>query len=289
MAIYFGQSGEVAISRDSASGGFNTDLDPADVNVNNKRFGVDHSLGTLISGDRVEISTVDKSDLNLVASHNYPDWTGFVHIDKADGIKLFNTFEKAVTGLSSDALALVAPSSTQTINIQTKNLLFRHVANVKEFEITTNRDQVDTTTLGKEFKDQYDSGLISGQGTMTCYWEHLYTRDATKYGSPSLYPELPIYLAQLIVRLQQGADFDGRFYVYRDPSDKKKTVFYESKCVVTNVALNCVASDAIETRIEFVTSGEISLRVGAPDSFLLQEDAAKLLQEDGDRIVLEQE
>ena len=288
MAIYFGQNGEIAISRDSASGGFNTDLDPADVNTTTKRFGVDHSLASLISGDRVEISTVDGSTLELVSGHSYPDGAWFVHIDKADGIRLFNTFEKAVKGLSTEALTLVAPSATQAINIKTKNDRYRHVANIKEFEITTNRDQVDTTTLGREFRDQYDSGLISGQGSMTCLWEHSYDNVDLDYGDAGKYPELPVYLAQLVVRLQQGSDFDGRFYIYKDPSDKTKTVYYQSKCVVTNAALSVAATNEIETRIDFVTSGEIQLNIGAPDSYLLQEDAAKLLQEDGDRIVLEQ-
>ena len=289
MAIYFGQNGEIAISRDSASGGFNTDLDPADVNTTSKRFSVDHSLASLITGDRVEISTVDGSNLELVSSHSYPDGAWYVHIDKADGIRLFNTFEKAVRGLTADALTLVTPSSTKEINIKTKNDRYRFVANVKEFEITTNRDQVDTTTLGKEFRNQYDSGLISGQGSMTCLWEHDYKHANLKNADGSIYPELPVYLAQLVVRLQQGADFDGRFYIHKNAEDKKETVYYQSKCVVTNAALSVAASNEIETRIEFVTSGEIQLNIGAPDSYLLKEDSDKLLQEDGDRIVLEQE
>ena len=289
LAIYFGQNGEIAISRDSASGGFNTDLDPADVNTTTKRFGVDHSLASLISGDRVEISTVDGSTLELVSGHSYPDGSWFVHIDKADGIRLFNTFEKAVTGLTSDALALVTPSAKKEVNIKTKNDRYRHVANIKEFEITTNRDQVDTTTLGREFRDQYDSGLISGQGSMTCLWEHDYGHANLKNADGSIYPELPVYLAQLVVRLQQGADFDGRFYIHKNAEDKKQTVYYQSKCVVTNAALSVAATNEIETRIEFVTSGEIQLNIGAPDSYLLKEDSDKLLQEDGDRIVLEQE
>ena len=289
MAIYFGQNGEIAISRDSASGGFNTDLDPADVNTTSKRFSVDHSLASLITGDRVEISTVDGSNLELVSSHSYPDGAWYVHIDKADGIRLFNTFEKAVRGLTADALTLVTPSSTKEINIKTKNDRYRFVANVKEFEITTNRDQVDTTTLGKEFRNQYDSGLISGQGSMTCLWEHDYGHANLKNADGSIYPELPVYLAQLVVRLQQGADFDGRFYIHKNAEDKKETVYYQSKCVVTNAALSVAASNEIETRIEFVTSGEIQLNIGAPDSYLLKEDSDKLLQEDGDRIVLEQE
>ena len=286
--IYFGQNGEITISRDSASGGFNTDLDPADVNADNKRFSVDHSLGSLISGDRVKISTVDKSTLELVSSHSHPDGSWFVHVDRADGMRLFNTFEKAVKGLLADALTLVAPSSTQRINIKTQNDHYRHVANIKEFEITTNRDQVDTTTLGREFRDQYDSGLISGQGSMTCLWEHDYDHAPFTEGTIGIYPELPVYLAQLVVRLQQGADFDGRFYIHKNTDDKKQTVYYQSKCIVTNAALSVAATNEIETRIEFVTSGEIQLNIGAPDSYLLQEDAAKILQEDGDRIVLEQ-
>ena len=71
-------------------------------------------------------------------------------------------------------------------------------------------------------------------------------------------------------------------------STTTKTVYYQSKCVVTNAALSVAATNEIETRIDFVTSGEIQLNIGAPDSYLLQEDAAKILQEDGDRIVLEQ-
>lgn len=288
MSIYFGQTGEIAIGRDSSDGGFFTTLDPADVNTSAKRFGVDHSLATLISGDRVEISTVDKSNLELVDNHSYPDWTGFVHIDKADGIRLFNTFEKAVAGLVADALTLVSPSSAKEINIKVNNKFYRHVANIKEFELTTNRDQVDITTLGKEFKDQYESGLISGQGAMTCFWEHLHGSDLSQHGNASKFSELPVYLAQLIVRLQQGSDFDGRFYIYNDPTDKKKTVYYQTKCVVTSVALTVAATEQIETRIEFVTSGEISLNIGAPDAYLLQEDTYRLLQESGDPIVLEQ-
>ena len=287
MTIYFGQSGEIAISRDSFSEGFSTVLASADVNVSAKRFGVEHSVDSLMTGDKVTISTVDKSTLQLVSGHNYPDWNGFIYIDKADGIKLFSTFEKAVTGASADAVALSSPSSSQQINIATQNDLYRHVANIKDFELTTNRDQVDITTLGKEFKDQYASGLVSGQGSMTCLWEHIHGESFKDTGSSNKYPELPIYLAQLVVRLQQGAIFDGRFYIYKDLEDVSKTVYYESKCVVTNVALTISATEEIEARIEFITSGEIALKVGAPDSYLLQEDTSKILQEDGSLIVLQ--
>ena len=53
--------------------------------------------------------------------------------------------------------------------------------------MTTSRDQVDLTSVGDEFKSQYEAGLISGQGTMNCIWEHSYeTGDrANEYGADS--------------------------------------------------------------------------------------------------------
>ena len=40
--------------------------------------------------------------------------------------------------------------------------------------MTTSRDQVDTTNLGDQFRNQYEAGLISGQGTLNAFFEHRY-------------------------------------------------------------------------------------------------------------------
>ena len=87
--------------------------------------------------------------------------------------------------------------------------------------------------------------------------------------------------------MQQGADFEGRFYVYYDPSQSSNSVWYQSMCVVTNVAVSVPASGLVEARIEFITNGEIRLHNGVPPSFLLLESSDKILQEDGDGILLE--
>ena len=47
-------------------------------------------------------------------------------------------------------------------------------------------------------------------------------------------------------------------------------------------------TEVIETRIEFVTNGVISLKTGDTPGFLLQENADKILQENQSRILLEQ-
>ena len=153
--------------------------------------------------------------------------------------------------------------------------------------MTTSREQVDLTNLGDEFRNQYEAGLISGQGTMSCIWEHSYGTGDRKneYGSD---PEFPFYLAQLIIRLQQGADFEGRFYIYKDTNASVNTVWYQAKCVVTNVAVSVSASQEITTRIEFITNDVITLNTGATPGYLLQEDENKILQENQSPILLDQ-
>ena len=287
MAVYFGQNGEVEIRRDTLSSPIQTKLDPHDVNTSTKRFSIDRATGSLITGDRVEIATVDKSTLELVNGHNHPDGSWYIHVDKMGGIRLFNTFAVAISGKESDALTLVTPSAAKEVTIQTVNSRYRHLARVQDFEITTNRDQIDLTPLGAQFKKQYEAGLISGQGTLNCLWEHSSNlADATP--STPINPEFPFYLAQLIIRLQQGADFEGRFYIYKDTNASVNTVWYQAKCVVTNVAVSVSASQEITTRIEFITNDVITLNTGAVPTYLLQEDEYKILQEDQSPILLDQ-
>jgi len=287
MGVYFGQSGEIALKRDALQSDLRTQLDPFDVNTSTKRFSVDHSSGSLISGDEVEIETADGSTLELVNGHNYPDGKWFINVDPMGGIRLYDTFPKAIEGLQANALTLVTPSAAKNILIRTRNERFRHVANVRDFEMTTSREQVDLTNLGDEFRNQYEAGLISGQGTMSCIWEHSYDTGDRKneYGSD---PEFPFYLAQLIVRTQQGSDFDGLFYLYRDGNNAKNNVFYEANCIITNVAVSVTPAEVIETRVEFITNGVIRLKTGDTAGYLLQENADKVLQEDESPILLEQ-
>ena len=284
MSIYFGSTGFIELKRDALNSVLGTSLDPADVNTAKKRFSVDNVSGSLITGDQVEIETVDGSNLELLSGHDFPDLRKYIHIDDMGGIKLYNNFATALAGEVTDALTLTAPSSTKNILIRTRNTRFRPLAKITEFEITTSRDTVDVTNLGQEFRQQYENGLISGQGTIQTIWQHRnFQNDTPGYASP----EFPVYLSQLLVRMQQGADFEGRFYIYNDPSQTTNSVWYQSMCVVTNVAVNVPASGLIEARIEFVTNGEIRLHNGVPPSFLLLESSDKILQEDGDAILLE--
>jgi len=285
MSVYLGYTGSVELDRDSADAPLETVLDPSDVNVSRRRFSVDFNVSALVTGDRVEIATVDGSTLQLVSGHNHPDGAWYIHIDEAGGIRLYDQFQASLSGQQGDALELVAPSAVQNITIQTKNDRYRFMAKIRDFELTTSRDTVDLTSLGNEFRSQYEQGLISGQGVLNCLWESSPAIIGSGYGPSQA--EFPSYLARLVVRVQQGADFNGRFFIYAGSIGQPESVWYEAKCIVTNVAVSVSNEGAIETRIDFVTSDQIVLKQGRPPMYLLQESGDYLLQEDGSRLLQE--
>ena len=282
MTIYFGTTGIVELKRNSGRA-FRTSLDPADVNTTKKRFSVDFVDGAILTGDQIKIETEDGSNLELVSGHTHPDGRWYVYVDDAGGMRLYNTFGPSMSGTTNEALTLVAPTSAKYIKISTTNSRYRNIAKIKEFEIQTERENIDITLLGDEFRKRYDRGMISGQGSLDCIWEHK-TDPCTEGDSM---PEFPVYLSQLAVRIQQGSDFDARFYIYHEPSASQNSVWYETTCLINNVAVNVPAAGVIEAKVDFITSGQILLKTGLPDAYLLQQNTDRILQEDGAPILLE--
>ena len=289
MPVYLGEGGFVELKRSSMDKALYTSLVPSDVNVNRKRFSVDQDLGSLITGDRLRISTNDGSSLELVSGHNYADGAWYINIDPVGGIRLFDTFGAAIEGKKEEALVLVAPSAAKEIVFQVKNTEYRPLARVREFEFTTSREQVRVDSLGEQFKRSYEAGLIAGQGSMTCLWESRYALNDYETRLP-VKPEFSFYLASLVLRLQQGSEFLGRFFLNLESNTSIRNVWYECEAQITNCSMSVVPSQLIETRIEFVASGDFSLKLGAIPSYLLQESTDYLLIDpDGGKIYLEDE
>jgi len=83
-----------------------------------------------------------------------------------------------------------------------ENIDFKLLAQVNSYELNTERETVDTTTLSDEFRSRI-STLMSGSGRMSCFWE--YRGDTVN--------ELPQYLVQLALRTKVGSQFKARFYL----------------------------------------------------------------------------
>ena len=288
MAFYTGDVGCVELKRTSVNK-VQVLLRPGSVNVERRRFSPEENLeGVFINGDLIDIATVDGSDLELVAGHNFNDWRGYVHVDMLGGLRLYDSFDGAIAGEKNEALELVSSNKKQLLTMQTRGDNFNALAHVTSFEFTTDRQTVDTTTLGNEFVQQYEAGLIAGQGVINCLWEWRAGMCDGRF-SRRTQAEYVHYLAQLCIRLKEGADFFGRYYIYKGDADEN-SVWYEAECIVTQVSTSVEPGQLITSTVNFVTTGAFRLLTGIPPFFLLQEDGfSYILLENGDKILLQGE
>lgn len=281
MTIFLGEQGLVRLRRTAEDDGFlSSVLDADDVNAARRRFSFDFDHGALVTGDEVEIRTEDGSMLELVAGHNYPDGRWYMHVDDAGGIRLYRNFEDAINGGFKNAVDLVVPTRAIPIAVRTRMNRFRCLAQMRSWEFTTSRAAIDTTVLGDEFVNQFSRGLISGQGQLSCLWD--YRQEPCDPMQPEERAEEANYLCQLLLRLQQGARFDGEFYI----TSATPAVWYSAACIVTNVAMSFAPGAPVESRVEFVTSGRVELHTGQPDAFLLQQSGDTLLLEEHEGALL---
>ena len=279
MSVYLGNQGQIELERVQSNRWLHTELAKSDVNQARKRFSVNFATGALITGDLVTIATEDGSRLQLVSGHTYPDWTGYIHVDDIGGIRLFTSFADALSNSVELALNLIQPIETQAIKIQTQTDKFRCLAQVTSFDMTTNRELIQTTSLCQEFQNQFEAGLISGQGRMSCFWEHqLKDCDDMLHSCNPAELEFSVYLARLVIRLQQGAKFRGNFYIYKDDINNA-SVWYACDCVVSSVQVAVEPTQLITTEIDFVTTGPILLRQFSEVNYILQEDSDLILLE----------
>ena len=284
MPVITGQTGYIELRRTSDAF-FRASLAPSAVNTTRKRFGVENILGSLITGDKVTIKSADGTTaLGLVSGHSGAEWAGYVAIDDIGGCRLYTTFVLAVQGGSANALTLTAPPSTKEIIIETNDAIFRPLGRVREFNFTTMKETINIDLLGDEFKQMYKSGRIQGQGEISADFEHRYV--ATDPGF-TYNQEFSVYLARLLMRLNSGSEFLGRFFVYRESATSNNNCWYEANAIITNCGIDVQPSQIVAANISFVTSGQFDLRVGTTPGFLLKQDTDFILQESGDKISLE--
>ena len=265
MTVYLGDAGLVAIQRVGEPVPF--ELEAEDINVTARRMSIEFGgPPPFISGDRVDITRTDGSATDyLVLIDGVDDErsvTRFVHVDEVGGIRFYETFFQAINGGLSNALPLETTTGAQQILMDVSNDSYRCVAQIREWQITTTRENVDLTQLGDEFRQSYDQGLISGQGEIDAFWDFrndlcdpVCDQDA----------ELAQYFANLVIRFKEGAKFQSHLFI----KDDSPGVWYEADCIVTNVAMSFAPGQTIVTRVSFVTTGEVRLRIGTVPSYLL--------------------
>ena len=277
MSIYLGTYGEIELQREFGDSELQSTINPSDVNATGKRFSFDFEHGQLISGDQIEITSTDGTALDFIDSYTKASVKKFIHVDELDGIRLYDTFANAVNGGTANATALAAPANDVPVKVKVQNADYKVLAQVNGFELNTERDTVDTTTLSDEFRSRIGT-LMSGSGQMSAFWE--YTGNTQK--------ELPNYLVELSLRTRVGSQFKARFYIKRTThnpggvaANNDDEIFYQFTGVLTGCAVQFAPNNTVQVQADFITTGSIQLRMDL-------EVESKMLQENEDEILLEQ-
>ena len=273
MSVYLGTFGEVELKRQFDGGSLTSAISTGDVNVSKKRFSFDFDHGQLLTGDQIEITSTDDSALDFIDSYTDSSVKKYIYVDELDGIRLYDSFAHAVNGGSTNATTLATPGNEIPIKVVVQNASYRVLGRVQSYELNTQRETVDTTTLSDEFRTRI-STVMSGSGRMACEWE--YTGDTAK--------ELPHYLLELALRTRVGSSFEGRFYLktsgynpasHTNASDDQ--IWYEVNGVITACAVQFTPNQMVQITADFITTGsvEIRMKLETPDD-LVQEDGSVL-------------
>lgn len=126
---------------------------------------------------------------------------------------------------------------------------------LREWTLNLSAPEVDTTAVGERFGDSVKS-LVTGGGTMDFLvdrFDRAGNADAT-------------LLMRLLLLTEKGCASDAEFWMIED-RDQSSTLlpgdlYYQTRLMVTSVAINTRADDVIAGSLNFVTIGEISLRMG---------------------------
>ena len=305
MTVFLGQSGGVEIRRfvdgdDPISGVLMPEMVHLEVNRFAHPFDTmlgprgNGELSPFITGDRVRIQRTDEAgnpvETSLVLFKDLTDVSlveFYANVDPIGNIAAYPTYKDAINNNKSERYELVMPSGNQNVLVIPAAGPTSCLANVVNYQFTTERETVDTTSLGTEFRDKYTRGLISGQGELECLWDYQFHKlcEVDTSTEPS---EISHYLLELAQRVTYGADFLGTFFLNKSCDPQQPSIWQEAHCIITSASFQVQTEDVIRSVIRFVTTGPFKYGIGTPAYELLKEDLSFLLQEDDTELLLEQ-
>lgn len=278
MTFFVGHTGVVRLQRkseNSVDGLVHAD----DINTALNRFSFEGADNDLITGDFINFSTEDERGLLFLPATfwSIPDEEvdgyaiqqnarAYINVNAVGGIRLYPSFSDAINNERSNEYSLAQFSGEPIpINVEISDTKFNTLASVTSYELNTDRNALDVTSLSDNFQQQYSSGLLSGGGSVECLFG---------YENVNI-EETPLFLLQVINRINVGSSFKAIFAIASNEllSGFKQEVFYEVEAVITRTGVTVSADSLISCSIDFVTNGEIKLRVGLPPEFILKEDS----------------
>jgi len=273
MTYFLGHYGKVKLQRKSAEA-FSSKISPADINVTLNRFSFDESLENVVTGDQITITTTDSRGLDFLPAATWIDGTtqgnikAYVNINAIGGIRLFDTFSAAINNTRADEYELEAfTGDPLNISVRISGSIERVLGDVTGFTFNTDRETIETTTMSDKFKRMYSAGLISGGGTIDCFFN---TENSGQ-------TENSLLMLQLINRTDIGSEFKCFLQLTEDDIyPETQDIYYEFDAAIVKAGIEVRADQIISCVFDFVTTGEIRLLIGEPSGYLLKEDTDRI-------------
>lgn len=201
------------------------------------------------TANRIDLFDVDITSFIISAAGNS---TYNTELDNAaDDIQNFTPPEDGE--LSLDTIVDVTLDPVDSLN----NSAWLVQAQLREWTLNLSAPEVDTTALGERFGDSVKS-IITGGGQMDFLIERRV--EAADAQEPSV-------LLNLLLLTQRGSKAKAKFYMIQDRAARfgllPGSLYYETELLVTSEAINVRPDDIIAGSLDFVTVGDIKLRMAS--------------------------
>lgn len=181
--------------------------------------------------------------------------TYFIYRDQLDRVSFYTSRSGGLNGYSSERVPLHAVDFGQ-ITIVPVDGPWLTQANLRNWSLNLTASEVDTTSVGEKFGDAVKS-IVNGGGS----FDFLVDRKEVEGGSDST------ALMQLLLLTQKGCKSEAEFWMMANmqeyaPNLLSGDLYYATEILITSCAVNVRPDDVIAGSANFVTVGEIALRIG---------------------------
>ena len=280
MTVFAGHYGSIELKRKGSPFVLDLSIVRQDIDFNRKRFalssrqGGEIPFGSITTGDRIRIETKDPRGFPFrffknAANTSFVDFPKqdigplefFANVDAMGAIRMYRSFATAIANPNNNYLAVpLEPNAGEppwdvTVTLMPGN--YNTLGRVESFTLSTERENVDTTSLGDRFRG-FSASAISGSGTVDCLFEF---KNFTGQ-------EISAALAELIQKVEIGSKFDGKFYLLRPgrPQPPGYTAiegaYYEVEGMLIRSGVTVTAEQIVECSFDFITTGEFVFRTG---------------------------
>jgi hypothetical protein len=280
VTVFAGHYGSIELKRKGDPFTLDLAITRQDISFNRKRFalstpeGGEIPFGSITTGDRVRIETKDSRGLPFrfftnAANTAFVDFPKqnigplefFANVDAMGAIRMYRSFASAIANSNSNYLAVpLQPdvgSEPWSVKVTLLPGAYNTLGRVESFTLSTERENIDTTSLGDRFRG-FSASAISGGGTVDCLFEF----------KNVVGQEIPAALAELIQKVEIGSRFDGKFYLLKPglPQPPGYTAiegaYYEVEGMLTRSAVTVAANQIVECSFDFITTGDFVFRTG---------------------------